>query len=85
MAIYISIIELPWSFKIVYGLITDNVFIMGTQRKSYLIIMGFIQFVSLFSIYICEFKDPLVVTIILAIASMSMAFLNVVSYAIMVI
>ena len=40
MAIYISIIHIPWSFKIVYGLISDNVPLCGTRRKSYLVIMG---------------------------------------------
>jgi hypothetical protein len=42
MAIYISIIHIPWSFKIIYGLISDNVPLFGTRRKSYLIIMGII-------------------------------------------
>lgn len=40
MQIYTSIIHIPWSFKILYGLISDNVPICGTRRKSYLIIMG---------------------------------------------
>jgi hypothetical protein len=39
---YISIVHIPWSFKILYGLISDNVPICGTRRKSYLIIMGII-------------------------------------------
>ena len=82
---YISIVHLPWSFKIVYGLISDNVPICGTRRKSYLIIMGIIQFLATFSLYAFEFQDPLVVAIILAIANMSEAFTNVVSDAIMVI
>ena len=29
---------LPWSLKIFYGLISDNVPIMGSRRKSYLLI-----------------------------------------------
>jgi MFS family permease len=85
MAIYISIIHIPWSFKIVYGLISDNVPLFGTRRKSYLVIMGIIQFLTLFSLYAFEFEDPLVVAIMLAFASMSEAFTNVVSDAIMVI
>ena len=85
MAIYISIIHIPWSFKILYGLISDNVPLCGTRRKSYLCIMGVIQFLALFSLYAFEFDDPLVVAIILALASLSEAFTNVVSDAIMVI
>jgi len=40
MQIYMSIIHIPWSFKILYGLISDNVPLCGTRRKSWLIIMG---------------------------------------------
>jgi hypothetical protein len=40
MAIYISMIHIPWSIKILYGLISDNVPLFGTKRKSYIIIMG---------------------------------------------
>jgi len=40
MQVYTSMIHLPWSFKILYGLISDNVPLCGTRRKSYLIIMG---------------------------------------------
>jgi MFS family permease len=85
MALYNSIIHIPWSFKILYGLISDNVPLCGTRRKSYLVIMGIIQFLALFSIYCFEYEDPLVVAIVLATAAMSEAFTNVVSDAIMVI
>lgn len=85
MQIYMSIIHIPWSFKIIYGLISDNVPLCGTRRKSWLIIMGILQFLSLMSLFIFEFDDPLVVALLLAVASMSEAFVNVVSDAIMVI
>ena len=85
MQIYISIIHIPWSFKILYGLISDNVPICGTRRKSWLIIMGIIQFITTFSLAMTEPKDPLAVALILATASLSEAFVNVVSDAIMVI
>lgn len=80
-----SIVHIPWSLKILYGLISDNVPICGTRRKSYLVIMGLIQFITLFSIYAFTYDDPLAVAIVLAFASMSEAFTNVVSDAIMVI
>lgn len=85
MASYISIIHLPWTLKILYGLISDNVPLWGTRRRSYLILMGIIQFFMLFSIYSFQYDDPLVVAVVLAFASMSEAFTNVVSDAIMVI
>ena len=42
MAYLSSITSLPWSVKILYGLFSDNVPIMGTRRKSHVIIMGFL-------------------------------------------
>lgn len=80
-----SLIHLPWSFKILYGLVSDNVPICGTKRKSYLIIMGLVQFIVLFLIFSCEFEDPLAIALCLMLASMSEAFVNVVSDAVMVI
>ena len=85
MQLYMSIIHIPWSFKILYGLISDNVPICGRRRKPYLIIMGIVQFLALMSLFIFEPQDPLAVAITLAIASLSEAFVNVVSDAIMVI
>ena len=40
MTMYMSIIHIPWSIKIIYGLLSDNVPLFGTRRKSYLILMG---------------------------------------------
>ena len=51
MAGYISIIGMPWSFKILYGIISDNLPVCGTRRKSYLMFMGIVQFLALFAVY----------------------------------
>jgi hypothetical protein len=37
---HMSMIHLPWSVKIIYGLISYNVPILGTRRKSYIVLMG---------------------------------------------
>jgi hypothetical protein len=42
MTKYMSIIHLPWSIKLLYGLTSDNVPIFGTRRKSYIILMGIV-------------------------------------------
>jgi hypothetical protein len=47
--------------------------------------MGILQFVTIFSLALTEPKDPLAVALILGAASLSEAFVNVVSDAIMVI
>ena len=80
-----SLISLPWSLKILNGLISDNVPICGTRRKSWLIIMGVVEFTSLIILFFTLPEDPLIVTLLLMVASMAIAFINVVSNAIMVI
>ena len=79
---YMSIIHLPWSIKIVYGLISDNLPIMGTKRKSYIVMMGVLQFGSLFAIYLLPQTSALGVAILLACAALSEAFVNVVADAV---
>lgn len=84
MTKYMSIIHIPWSIKIVYGLISDNVPIMGTRRKSYIVLMGIVQFCSLVAIYFLnETKTALSISILLTFSAMSEAFVNVVADAIM--
>ena len=47
-----SIISFPWSIKLLYGLISDNLPILGYKRKYYVIAMGFLQFASLFLVFV---------------------------------
>lgn len=80
---YMSIIHIPWSVKIIYGLISDNIPILGTRRKSYLVIMGILQFVSLITIYFMHASSAMLVAVCLTFAALSEAFVNVVADAIM--
>jgi len=83
MTMYMSLIHIPWSIKIVYGLISDNVPIAGTRRKSYIIIMGMLQFFALIAIYFLNETSAISVAILLTLAALSEAFVNVVADAIM--
>lgn len=76
-------IHIPWSIKIVYGLMSDNLPIMGTRRKSYIVLMGVIQFLALISIYFFHASSAISVAVFLTIAAFSEAFVNVVADAIM--
>jgi hypothetical protein len=42
MAVYMSIIHMPWCIKIIYGIVSDNLPIAGTRRKSYIVLMGLV-------------------------------------------
>jgi MFS-type transporter involved in bile tolerance (Atg22 family) len=84
MTIYMSIVHIPWTIKILYGLISDNVPIQGTRRKSYIVLMGLVQFFSLILIFSLNSRaSPLGVALLLTFAAMSEAFVNVVADAIM--
>lgn len=80
----ISMITLPWSFKIVYGLIADNFTILGSRRKSYIIINGFSLFLTLLILGLEITTDEKIITVMLIINAMNMAFIDVVVDALMV-
>ena len=42
MAAYNMLIALPWSLKIFYGIISDNIPIFGLKRKPYLIFFALV-------------------------------------------
>ena len=80
-----SIIGFPWTIKLIYGLLSDNVPILGYKRKSYVVIMGMMQFLALLSFFIFEFTDEWAITLCLFLSSMSGAFLDVLVDALMVV
>eukprot|EP00347_Sterkiella_histriomuscorum_P010122 403377520 len=79
-----SIIILPWSFKIVYGLIADNFPILGSRRRSYLIINGLLFFVVLLLLAFNITKNEIVISGFLFIIALNSAFTDVVVDALMV-
>lgn len=64
---YTSVINLPWIFKIVYGLISDNLPIRGSNRRAYIILHSACQSAIFFMLIIVEVKDPIVITVLLTI------------------
>ena len=40
----IATILLPWAFKLIYGMLVDSVPICGSRKRSYIVLMGFLQF-----------------------------------------
>ena len=77
-------ITLPWSFKLIYGMISDNIRICGGRRRPYLCIFSLLFFVMLMLVFLLQPNDPVVVTFLLMMAAWSLAFIMVVSEAIMV-
>lgn len=82
MALYMSIVHFPWSFKILFGIITDNVPILGKHRKPYLILMGLLQFKALVFVFIDRVnQSPFAFTFSLVVANYAEAVANVVTDA----
>lgn len=82
---YNSLVTLPWSFKVVYGIITDNVPIFGLKRRPYLIFFSLLQFVMMYCAYSYDGDSAITLALFLFFASMSMAFSNVVVDAVLVV
>jgi hypothetical protein len=80
-----AIIYIPWGTKLLYGLISDNISLCGTKRKSYIVVMGLLQFFSLIYLYANPDLSIFSVTLCLVLVSFSESFVNVVSYGLMVI
>lgn len=80
-----SFIYIPWSVKIIYGLISDNIPIMGSRRKSYLIIFGTFQFISTIVLACFTISNPVTATVLLTNISLCTAFSDVVIDSIMVV
>lgn len=85
MAMYNSLIALPWSFKVFYGIITDNVPIFGLKRRPYLIFFALVQVVMMYCAFAYDGDSAMQLTAYLIVASIAMAFSNVVVDAILVV
>lgn len=80
-----SFIYIPWSIKILYGLISDNIPIMGSRRKIYLIIFGLIQFGSVMTLTCFHLSSPVAAMVMLTSISLCTAFSDVVIDSILVV
>ena len=81
----VALIKLPWSLRILFGLISDNVPLCGTRRKSWVMLMGALQFAMLLTVGLTCPTDPLVVTVLLFFWNVGQAFVACVVDAIMVV
>jgi len=80
-----SVVSLPWSLKIIYGIIADNIPICGSRRKSYIIINGILQYLSMFVLALGLLEGAVPITCTLVLNSISGAFIDVVVDALMVV
>jgi len=89
MQYYFSFISIPWTIKIVYGLVSDNFPICGSHRRAYIILGALMQlvFMTLMALNCLEQFDqgPAFATVCLTMGSMSVAMSDVIIDSLMVI
>jgi predicted MFS family arabinose efflux permease len=76
---------LPWAFKLIYGLIADNVVLFGSRKKVFIIMGSLIQFLCLQALCWIPFENPAPVAYLMMIINMSLAFMDLVVDSIMVV
>ena len=80
-----SFIVFPWSIKLVYGILSDNLVIAGSRKKSYIVIGGSIQFLALQVIFWFEIESVGFVSVLFMLVALSSAFMDVIADSMMVI
>lgn len=85
MSFYTSMIGLPWSLKVLWGLMTDNLPICGLKRKPYLVFFALLQGSLMLGLYFLEVDSGAQLCVFLVFVSLSTAFSNVVIDAVLVI
>lgn len=76
---------MPWVLKLFYGIVADTVPIFGSRKKSWLVMMGLLQFISLSCVSLIVIETPEYAALLLALMSFSGAFIDVIMDALMVI
>ena len=84
-ALYISNTNLPWSFKIFYGIICDSVAICGSSKRSYVVLMGLFQTLALLIVPIFPGMTAADVMWVTTVYSIGGAFMEVVCQGMMVV
>jgi hypothetical protein len=75
---------MPWSLKVCYGLIADNVPIFGSKRRTYIGIIGLLQFVFLLPLVPNLINEKHVITFFLTLYAVNVAFNDAIIDALMV-
>ena len=79
-----AIMTLSWTPKLLYGIIADTFPIFGTRKKSYIILMGLLQFGTAWAIAVVRFKDPSIICALGFFMNLASAFMDVVVDGLMV-
>ena len=70
--------NIPWSLKLLYGLVADNLHINGSRKKSFVLIGAIVQFLSLQTLFWFDFtkETSVIVALMLMLINFSQAFMD---------
>ena len=80
----IGTMSLSWTPKLFYGIISDTFPIFGTRKKSYIVVMGMLQFITSWSIALIKFHDAYWICMLGFLMNLASAFMDVVVDGLMV-
>lgn len=75
----------PWAIKVFYGIISDTLPIFGSRKRNWLVLLGFVQFLTAFLAAVLPIKREDGMCALLFLCMISGAFMDVLVDAIMVI
>ena len=81
---YLAIIWIPWGIKFMYGITADSIPILGSRKKSWIIIMAIIQVLGLVLAASVRFESVKLFLFIQILISTATAFMDVIVDALMV-
>ena len=81
----LATIQIPWSLKIFFGFISDNVAICGSKRKSYLVIGAILQIIAMLGMTIFTYESVYLAAVCTFLTIMSIAFSDVIVDSLMII
>lgn len=76
---------MPKQFAIIYGAFADTVPIFGSRKKSWLIIMGLLQFTSMMVLALKQFESSLMPIVLITTTMFAFAYMEVLTDALMVV
>ena len=79
-----ALMSLSWTPKLFYGIISDTFPIFGTRKKSYLALMGLLQFSTAFLIALYPFENAASIAALGFLMNLASAFMDVVVDGLMV-
>jgi MFS family permease len=89
MQLLMSYVGIPWTIKIVYGIVSDNFPICGSHRRSYIFIGSIMQIISSVALALSSYpeydKGPYFAIAMLTVGSMAVAMGDVIVDSLMVI